>query len=162
MMSKDRPNLLSSSSFHCTVMAGGAAMTMKIDAPPQQELARDQPGLDGLAETDVVGDQEVDARQAQRLAQRQQLVGIEPDAGAERRLQQVAVGGGRRTPANRPQIGRQHLGTVRRAAADAATRRPPRARGRRFRRPTGPRSARPAHRRQCRTAGPWSGPAGRH
>jgi hypothetical protein len=29
----------------------------QINPPPQQELANDKPGLHGLAETDVVGDQ---------------------------------------------------------------------------------------------------------
>ena len=91
----------------------------EVDAPAQQQLARDQPGFDRLAETDVVGDQEVDPRKSQGLAQRQQLVGVEPDAGAERRLQQIAVGGGRRAPADRLHIGRQDLGAVRRTAADA-------------------------------------------
>ena len=57
-----------------------------VNAPAQQKLARDEPGFDRLAETDVVSDQEVDPRQPQGLAQRQQLVGIEPDTGAERRL----------------------------------------------------------------------------
>jgi hypothetical protein len=46
----------------------------------QQKLARDQPGFHGLAETNVVRDQKIDARK-QRLAKRQELVGVEPDAG---------------------------------------------------------------------------------
>ena len=45
----------------------------KIDAAAQQQLAQDQPGLDRLAEPDIVGDQEVDPRQLQRLAQRFEL-----------------------------------------------------------------------------------------
>ena len=57
-----------------------------INAPAQQKLAGDQPGLDRLAEADVVGDQKVDPRKSQGLAQWQQLIRIEPDSGAERRL----------------------------------------------------------------------------
>jgi hypothetical protein len=40
----------------------------QIDAPAQEKLARDQDGLDGLAEADIVGDQKIDPRQPQRLA----------------------------------------------------------------------------------------------
>ena len=39
-----------------------------IDAAAQQHLAQHQPGLDRLAQAHIVGDQQVDARQAQRLA----------------------------------------------------------------------------------------------
>ena len=99
-------------------MAAGAATTMKSMRRRSSSSRSDQPGLDRLAEADVVGDQQVDARKPQRLAQRQQLVGVEPDAGAERRLQQIAVGGGRRAPADGLHIGREDLGTVRRTAAD--------------------------------------------
>ena len=65
----------------------------------QQQLAGDQPGLDGLAQADVVGDEQVHARQPQRLAQRLQLVGVDPDAGAERRLEEARVGRGDAVPA---------------------------------------------------------------
>jgi hypothetical protein len=77
----------------------------EVDPPPQQELAQDETGLYGLAETHVVGDQHIDARQAQRLAQRQKLVGIEPYAGAEGGLEQVAIGSGGGIPAHRAQVG---------------------------------------------------------
>ena len=71
----------------------------------QQQLARDEPGLDGLAEAGVVGDEEVDARQPERLAQRLHLVGVDLDAGAERRLEEVRVGGRDAVPAQRVQEG---------------------------------------------------------
>ena len=124
----------------------------EIDAPAQQQLARDEAGLDRLAEADVVGDQEVDARKPQRLAQRQELVGVKPDAGTERRLQQVAVGGGRRAPADRAHIRGENLGTIGRAAADARPSIFVEDARRRSRHPTGLRSARLARRRQCRRA----------
>ena len=60
------------------------------DLLAQEQLADDQPRLDGLAEADVVGDEEVDAGQQQRLAQRLELVGHHLDAGAERRLEEAS------------------------------------------------------------------------
>ena len=72
-----------------------------VDPPPQQQLSDDQPRLDRLAETDVVGDQQIDPRQPQSLSQWRQLIGVEPDAGAERRLKEVAIGGSGRAPLQR-------------------------------------------------------------
>ena len=65
----------------------------------QEQLAGDQARLDGLAEAGIVRDEEVDARQPQRLAQRLHLVGVNRDAGAERRLEQVGVRRGGAMPA---------------------------------------------------------------
>ena len=65
----------------------------EIDPPTQQQLARDKPRLDGLAEPDIVCDQEVDARETQCLAKRQKLIGVQPNACPKRRLQQITVGG---------------------------------------------------------------------
>ncbi len=78
----------------------------------QQQLAGDETGLDGLAEPDVVGDEQVNARQPQRLAERLHLVGVNPDAGPERRLEQVGVGGGDAVPAQRVQERREAAGVV--------------------------------------------------
>ena len=75
--------------------------------PAQQQLAGDQPRLDGLAEPGVVGDEQVDPRQPQRLAQRLHLVGVDPDAGAERRLEEVGVGGRHAVPPQRVQERRE-------------------------------------------------------
>ena len=55
--------------------------------PTQQQLAGDEARLDGLAEPGVVGDEEVGARQPERLAQRLHLVGVDADSGPERRLE---------------------------------------------------------------------------
>ncbi len=52
----------------------------------KEKLAGDETSLDRLAETRVVGNEEVDARQAERLAERFHLVGIDLDSGAEGRL----------------------------------------------------------------------------
>ena len=43
-------------------------------------------------------------RGSRRLAERQQLIGVEPDVGTEWRPQKIAVGGARRTPTDRPQV----------------------------------------------------------
>ena len=65
----------------------------------QQQLAGDEPGLDGFSKAGVVGDEQVHAGEAKRLAQRLHLVGVDLDAGAERRLEQVRVGGRDAVPA---------------------------------------------------------------
>ena len=65
----------------------------------QQQLAGDEAGLDGLAEAGVVGDEQVHAGEAKRLAQRLHLVGVDLDAGPERRLEEVRVGGRDAVPA---------------------------------------------------------------
>ena len=52
------------------------------------------------------------------LRKRQQLVGVEPDAGPERRLEQVPISRRGRAPADRPQIGSEHLWAVWRSPPD--------------------------------------------
>jgi hypothetical protein len=54
-----------------------------LDSAPQQQLPHDQAGLDRLAETDVISDQKVDARQVERLGKRQELVGVQPNTRPE-------------------------------------------------------------------------------
>ena len=78
----------------------------------QEQLAGDQAGLDGLAEAGVVGDEEIDARQPQGLAQRLHLVGVDRDAGAERGLKQVGVGRGGAVPAQGVEEGGEVAGRV--------------------------------------------------
>jgi hypothetical protein len=74
-----------------------------VDAAAQQQLARDEAGFDRLAEAHVVGDEQVDARELERLAQRFELVRLDLDAGPERRLEQGRVGGGDAVPPHRVQ-----------------------------------------------------------
>jgi hypothetical protein len=50
---------------------------------PEQQFSCDEPGFDSLAEADVVGNKEVNARELERFAQRLQLVGFDLDASAE-------------------------------------------------------------------------------
>jgi hypothetical protein len=70
-------------------------------AMAQQQLLHHQPGLDRLAQADIVGDQQVGARQRQGPHHRVELVVLDGDAAAERRLQRAGVGAGDRAPADR-------------------------------------------------------------
>ena len=54
-----------------------------LDAAAEQQFGEDQPRLDGLAEPDVVGDEEADARHAQRLEQRHELVALDAHPAVE-------------------------------------------------------------------------------
>ena len=71
----------------------------------KQQFAGDQPRLDRLAETDVVGDEEVHPRQPQGLAERLELVRVDPDSRSERGLEQVRVSGGDAVPAEGMEVG---------------------------------------------------------
>jgi hypothetical protein len=81
----------------------------KVYPPSQQHLAQDEPSLDGFAEAHIVGDQEVHPRQLERLGERQELIGIEPDTGPERGLKEVPVGGGGGLPGDRAHVRSEHL-----------------------------------------------------
>ena len=61
------------------------------DALAHEEFADDEPRLNRLAQAHVVGDEQVHARQQQRLAQRFQLVGVHADAGSIWRLKQLGI-----------------------------------------------------------------------
>ena len=60
----------------------------------------DQPRLDGLAQADVVGDEQVHAGHLERAHDRVELVVLDLDAAPERRLEVLLVGRGDRAPAN--------------------------------------------------------------
>ena len=62
-----------------------------FDLAPQQQFAGDQPRFNGLAKAGVVGDEQIDAGQAQGLAQRRHLIGVDLDAGPEGRLEQIGL-----------------------------------------------------------------------
>ena len=78
-----------------------------VRLPAQEQLAGDEARLDGLAEPGVVGDEEVDARQPECLAQRLHLVGVDADSGTERRLEETGIGRGDAVPAQRVQERRE-------------------------------------------------------
>lgn len=78
----------------------------------QEQLARDQARLDRLAKSRVVGDEQVDARESKRLAQRLHLVGVNLDPGPERRLEQVRVGRGNAVPLQGVEEGGEPAGRI--------------------------------------------------
>lgn len=88
----------------------------------QQELAGDESCLDGLAEADVVGDEEVHARKEESLAQRLELVGVELNAGAKGRLEELRVGRRDSIPPDRAHVGREQLRRIEAALGDAVPR----------------------------------------
>ncbi|MGB6008126.1 hypothetical protein [Castellaniella sp.] len=71
-----------------------------VRAIAQQQLLNDEAGFDGLAEPDVVGNEQVDARHVDGTHQRVELEVFDADAAAERRLEEPTVGVGGRTPAH--------------------------------------------------------------
>ena len=58
----------------------------------EQQLACDQPCLDGLSQARVVGNEQVDQRKPERLAQGLDLVGLQLDSGPERCLHEAWIG----------------------------------------------------------------------
>ena len=82
-----------------------------LNAAAQEQLSHDETGFHRLAEADVVGDQQIDARQLQRLGQRQKLVGIQPDARPKGRLEQLLIRRGGCPPFGRAQVSAQALRT---------------------------------------------------
>ena len=79
----------------------------EIDSPAQQQFPDDETGFHGLPQTDIVGDEQIDPRKIERLPEGQELVGVESDAGPERRLEQLPVGGRGSPPLQCPQVGGQ-------------------------------------------------------
>ena len=78
---------------------GGACDDDAFHLLAHDHFAEDEAGFDRFAESDVVGDEEVDARHLERLLQRLQLVGHDLDAGAVWRLEKSWVSGGYEVPA---------------------------------------------------------------
>ena len=74
-----RPNLSRISSRHCSCSAGRADDQHRARAVAQEQLLHDQPGLDRLAQADVVGDQQVRTRHRQRPDDRIELVVLDRD-----------------------------------------------------------------------------------
>ncbi len=70
-------------------------------AVAQEQLLNDQASLDGLAEADIVGEQQVGARCIEGATERFELVRLDVHARPERRLVTVGVGTGDCAPAHR-------------------------------------------------------------
>ena len=69
-------------------------------AMPQQQFLNDQTGLDGFAEADVVGNEQVDARHIDGTHQRVELEVLDADSAAKRRLEEPTIGIGSSAPAH--------------------------------------------------------------
>src|SRR5205823_6246141 len=89
---------------------------------PQEKLARDQAGFDGFDETDVVRDEQIDARQPQGFPQWFQLVGVKTDARSKGRLEQTRICGNHAIPPQRVQVGGKQMRAVKSASCDSIPR----------------------------------------
>ena len=90
----------------------GAPTRTKSTRAAQEHLAQNQTCFHCLAGAHIVGDQQVDPRKAQCLAQRQKLVSVLMDASPEGGLEKVSVGSGRSIPAERAQVGGENARVV--------------------------------------------------
>ena len=77
-----------------------------------QHLAEDQPGLDGLAQADVVGDEQPHPRHLQGLAQGLELVVLDLDARPVGRLEEPGIGRGDAVPAQGVEVGREQIRAI--------------------------------------------------
>ena len=78
----------------------------------QQQLLDDQSRLDGFAQADIVGQQEVGTWGRECSAQGLELVGLQGGAGAEGRLKGLGIGGGDGAPAHGVDEGAESLWVV--------------------------------------------------
>ncbi len=91
---------------------GGTDDQDRADPVAEDQLLNDQARLDRLTETDSVGDEEVDARHLDGAHQRVELVVLDFDAAAERRVEAPPVGLADDAPPNRVEEGIQPGGIV--------------------------------------------------
>lgn len=78
----------------------------------QEKFLDNEASFDGLAKTDVVGDQEVHARLAESTDERFELVLLDADPGAKRGLEGVSFGGSDGSPTESVKERRQAVGVV--------------------------------------------------
>jgi len=71
----------------------------------KHQLLHDETGFDGFPEAYVVGDEEVDARQLERLFERGKLMIEQVDAGTERGLEEAGIGGRDGVPLEGMEVG---------------------------------------------------------
>ena len=89
-----------------------------LDLLAEQQLLGDQAGFDRLAEAGVVGDEQVDPGELERLAQGLHLVGVDLDPGAERRLEERRIRRRDAAPAHGVQEGGELVLAVETVGAD--------------------------------------------
>ena len=97
---------------------GGARDHDPADLLAHEKLAKDEPRLDGLPETHVVGDEEVDAGHTEGLPERLKLEGLDLDAGPVGGLEEVVLGRRDAVPAQRVQVGGEEAWLIEAAARD--------------------------------------------
>ena len=93
------------------------------DLTPQKQFCGRSVRPRFFAQPRVVGDEEVDPREQQRLPQRLHLVGVDRDPGSERRLEERRVGRGGAAPTQRVQEPAHGRRRPRRRGGYARTRR---------------------------------------
>ncbi len=81
-------------------------------------LTENEASFDSFAESDVVGDEEIDARHLERLFQRLQLVRHDLDACAVRRLEQPRIRGCYKVPAEGMQVSGENVWGVEALASE--------------------------------------------
>jgi hypothetical protein len=69
----------------------------------KEKFTSDEASFDRFSQTGIVSDEEVDARQTERFAERLHLVGVNLDSSSERRLKQIWIGGSHTVPSQRVQ-----------------------------------------------------------
>ena len=79
---------------------------------PDDEFQGGHPGLDGLAEADIISDKQVDPWHLDGPHHRVKLVVLDVDAGTEGGLDVLHVGGGGGTPAHGVEEGVELVGRV--------------------------------------------------
>ena len=96
------PNLLASSRCHCSASAGPQSTARPVASPCSSSSVAISAGLDGLADADVVGDQQPDRVLPQRHQQRDELVGAGFDGEPGQRPERPGAGP-EADPQRRPQ-----------------------------------------------------------
>lgn len=99
---------------------GGTGDDDTLDLLAHDHFAEDEAGFNRFAESNVVGDKEVDARHLERFFQRLQLVGHDLDTRAMRGLEKSRVRGGYEVPAERVEVSREDVWRVEPLAGEVA------------------------------------------
>ena len=111
-MRKSRPNLSRIWSRHWTCSDEGQTTSTRRARCRMMSSETARPGLDGLAEAHVVGDEQVDPWHLDGPHHRVKLVVLDVDARAERGLDVLQVGGGGGPPAHGIEEGVEPVGGV--------------------------------------------------
>ena len=106
---KPRAELLAHLALPLPAQAGRADHEDLLGLVAQHEFLGNEARLDGLAETDIVSDQQTHPRHPQRLDQRQELVVLNVYPGPERGLERPRIGRRNCAPAGRVEERRERV-----------------------------------------------------